>query len=153
MLEWILVLHVIAGAMWFGGQVYVEGLMAGAAKTRDSSTILGVAQRTSETSTRLFVLAAVLLLGTGVWIVLDVKSGYGFEMMFVSIGFLVVLIGLGLSLFYVRPRGAELKQTIEQEGLTSTAALGIAKKLGMVSHLMTLLVAVALVVMVLKTGE
>jgi uncharacterized membrane protein len=152
MIEWIVVLHVMAGAAWFGGQVYVEGLMAAAGRTKDSGTILTVTRTIVKTSIRVSSGAAILLLITGVWIVLDDTKPYEFEQMFVSIGFLVVLIGLGITLFYFRPKAAELESAIEEQGLTSAAALATAKQMSMVSHIMTLLVTVALIVMVLQVG-
>ncbi|MEN8238442.1 MAG: DUF2269 family protein [Actinomycetota bacterium] len=152
MIEWIVVLHVLAGAAWFGGQVYVEGLMAAAARTKESSTILTITGNIVKTSVRVFSGAAVLLLITGVWIVLDESTPFEFEDLFVSIGFLIVLIGLGITLFYFRPKGAALDSAIAEQGVASTAALATAKQVSMVSHIMTLLVTIALIVMVLKTG-
>jgi uncharacterized membrane protein len=151
MIEWIIVFHVLAGAAWFGGHLFMEGMMAAAGRTKEPSTILTVNLGLVETSSRLFTVAGIIVLVTGVWIVVD-QPQYGFEMMFVSIGFLVVLIGLGVGLFYFRPKGAKLKELVAQEGATSTAALATAKQLAMVSHVMTLLVTIALIVMVLKPG-
>ena len=152
MIEWVVVLHVLAGAAWFGGHLFMEGLMAGAARTKDSGTMMTVMLGIVDTSARLFTAAGLLVLVTGIWIVIDLSPVYGFEMMFVSIGFLVVLIGLGVSIFFFRPKGAALKEAIAQQGVTSTAAAALAKQLSMVSHIMTLLVTIALVVMVLKPG-
>jgi uncharacterized membrane protein len=151
MIEWVVVFHVLAGAAWFGGHLFMEGMMAAAGRTKEPSTILTVNLGIVETSSRLFTVAGILVLLTGVWIVID-QPQYGFEMMFVSIGFLVVLIGLGVGIFYFRPKGAELKELVTKDGASSTAALAKAKQLAMVSHVMTLLVTIALIVMVLKPG-
>jgi len=152
MIEWVVVFHVMAGAAWFGGQVYIEGLMATAGRAKDSETILTITSTAVKTSVRVFSGAAILLLITGVWIVLDESTPFAFENMFISIGFLIVLIGLGITLFYLRPKAASLDAAIAEQGLTSTAALATAKQISMVSHIMTLLVTIALIVMVLHTG-
>ena len=152
MIEWIVVLHVLAGAAWFGGQVYVEGLLAAAARTKESGTILTITRTIVKTSVRVFSGAAILLLVTGVWIVLDESEPFEFEDMFVSIGLLIVLIGLGVTLLYFRPKGAALESAVAEQGSTSTAALEIAKQVSMVSHVMTLLVTIGLIVMVIKPG-
>ena len=152
MIEWIVVLHVLSGAAWFGGHVFIEGLMAAAGRSKEEGALPKAMLGIDATSSKLFTAAGILLLITGVWIVLDDKSPFAFEDMFVSIGFLIVLIGLGVGLFYFRPKGAALKEAIAQEGATSTTALAIGKQLSMVSHIMTLLVTIALVVMVLKPG-
>ncbi len=153
MIKWIVVLHVLSGAAWFGGQLYVEGLTASAARTKESSTIMTVTLRVAETSSRIFSIAGILLLVTGVWIVLDDSLPYGFDMMFVSIGFLIVIFGLGIGIFYFRPKGVELKEIVDQQGLTSVASLDKAKQVGMMSHVMTLLVTIAIIVMVLRPGS
>jgi uncharacterized membrane protein len=150
MLEWIVVFHVMAGAAWFGGQVYIEGLMATAGRAKDTATILTITGTAVKTSVRVFTGATILLLITGIWILLDGGSPFAFEDMFVSIGFLIVLVGLGITIFYFRPKGASLESDIAAEGLTSTTALATAKQISMVSHIMTLLVTIALIVMVLN---
>ena len=151
-MEWIVVFHVLAGAAWFGGHVFVEGLMAGAGRSKEEGALPKAMLAIDATSSRVFTAAGILLLITGVWIVLDKNSPFAFEDIFVSIGFLIVLIGLGVGFFYFRPKGAALKQAIEQEGATSATALALAKQISMVSHIMTLLVTIALVVMVIKPG-
>ena len=152
MIEWVIVFHVMAGAAWFGGPVYIEGLMATAGRAKDSETILTITSTAVKTSVRVFTGATILLLITGVWIVLDDASPFAFEDMFISIGFLIVLIGLGITIFYFRPKGASLESDVAENGLSSTTALAKAKQISMVSHIMTLLVTIAMITMVLKPG-
>ncbi len=151
MTQWIVVLHVMAGAAWFGGQVYVEGLMASAARTEDAGATFAIARAVGKTSVRVFSVSGLVLLISGVLIVLDSSTQYRFEDLFVSIGFLVVLIGLGVALFYFKPKGGELRAVVHEQGPASSDAAALLKQVSMVSHIMTLLVAIALVVMVLKT--
>jgi uncharacterized membrane protein len=54
MIEWVIVFHVLAGAAWFGGHIFMEGMMAAAGRTKEPSTILTVNLGIVDTSARLF---------------------------------------------------------------------------------------------------
>jgi len=141
----------MAGAFWFGGQVYIEGLMASAARTKDAATIMTVGGRVGETSQRLFLGAGILVLITGPWMVID-HGAFSFDMAFISIGFAVAVFAIALGLFYLKPKEEEVRQLVVEHGLTSPEAMAKAKEIGNVSHLVTLLLTIALIVMVLKPG-
>ncbi len=141
----------MAGALWFGGQVYVEGLIASAARTKDPATIMTVAGRVGATSQRLFLAAGILVLITGPWIVID-HGAFSFDMAFISIGFAIAVFTIALRLFYLMPRDEEVRQLVVEHGLTSPEAMAKAKEIGNISHLVTLLLTIALIVMVLKPG-
>ena len=151
MIKWVVVLHVMSGALWFGGQVYVEGLLASAGRTADPVTVMTILRRVAETSQRLFTAAGVLVLLTGIWIVID-RPAYRFEMLFVSIGFAIAIFGLALGQFYFKPKNDEIEAAIAEYGLTSDAAMNKAKQAGNIIHTGTLLMTVVLIVMVLKPG-
>jgi len=149
-MKWVLLIHVLAGAVLFGGQFYVEALMAAAARTKDPATIMTVGGKVGPTNGRLFPVAGILVLITGVWIVLD--SVYEFEMLFVSIGFALTIIALTIGLFFLKPGLAELGDLVAEHGSTSSEAMAKAKSLGTLGHVQTLLVTVIIIVMVLKPG-
>jgi len=149
-MEWVLLVHVLAGATLFGGQFYVEALMASAEKTKDPETIMTVGGKVGQTNARLFTPAGFIVLITGVWIVL--KSVYTFEMLFVTIGFALTIVVLAVGLLLLKPRQAELGELIAEHGLTSSEALAKAKALGNISHVQTLMVTIIIIVMVLKPG-
>jgi len=149
-MKWVLLIHVLAGAVLFGGQFYVEALMAAAARTKDPATIMTVGGKAGSTNGRLFPVAGILVLITGVWIVLD--SVYEFEMLFVSVGFALTIIALTIGLFFLKPGLAELGDLVSEHGPTSPEAMAKAKSLGTLGHVQTLLVTVIIIVMVLKPG-
>ncbi len=152
MSELIEVLHVMMAATWFGGQVYVEGLMASAARTKDPVVIMTVGGKVGQTSLRLFTIAGVLVFLTGIFMVFDSKRAWEFEMLFVVIGFVVAVLVMTLGVFYFKPKGQELGEIIREHGLTSELAMAKAKQIGNISHVATLLLTIALIVMVLKLG-
>ncbi len=152
MSDLILLLHVLAGALWFGGAVYVEGLMAGAARSKDPVTIMTMGVQAGRTSQRLFNIAGVTVFVTGIIIVLDSSRSWTFDMVFVSIGFALSVLIIALGLFYFKPNSDELDELIEEHGLTSDEAMAKGKQLGNMSHFATLLITIAMIAMVLKPG-
>jgi len=150
MSDLIEVLHVMAGALWFGGQVYVEGLMASAARTKDPMVIMTVGGRVGQTSLRLFTIAGLTVFLTGIAMVLDSSRAWRFETLFVAVGFVIAILVMTLGIFYFKPKGEELGGIIAEHGLTSEEALAKAKQIGTMSHVATALLTIAIIVMILK---
>jgi len=150
MVKWILLAHVLGGATWFGAHVYIEGLMASAARTRDPETIMTVGLKVTKTNDRVLGGAGLVTLVFGIWLVFE--SVYDFEMIFITIGFAVAVIGLAMGIFIFKPKGVELEELVAERGLTDPEAMAKMKSLGNLGHVMTLLVATAMILMVLKPG-
>jgi len=152
MSDLIQLLHVMTAAIWFGGQVYVEGIMATAARTKDPVVIMTVGGKVGQTSLRLFTIVGVLVFLSGIALVLDSSRAWEFETLFVVLGFVLAVLVMTLGVFYFKPKGLELREIIQEHGLTSDLAMAKAKQVGTISHAATLLLTIALIVMVLKPG-
>lgn len=149
-LQWILLAHVLGAATWFGAHVYVEGMMASATRTKDPETIMTVGLTVVKTNQRVLVGAGLVTLIFGIWLV--VESVYDFGMIFVDVGLIATTIVLALSLLIVGPKGKEMAKLVAEHGLTDPEAQGKMRHIGKLSRVMTLLVAVAMILMVLKPG-
>jgi uncharacterized membrane protein len=150
MTKWILLAHLIGGSTWFGAQVYIEALMASAARTKDPETIMTVGLKVARTNQRVLGAAGIITLIFGTWLVFE--SIYKFEMLFITIGFAVAIIGLALGFFIFKPKGEEIEEIVAERGLTDPEAMAKMKSLGNLGHVMTLLISIAMIVMVLKPG-
>jgi hypothetical protein len=149
-MKWVVLAHVMAGTTWFGGQVYVEALMASAVRTGDPETIMAIGVRVGKTNSRIFSIAGILALLFGTWIVLD--SVYTFEMLFVTLGFAITIIALAFGFFILKPKGVELDVLIAEKGLLDPETMAFAKSIGNIAHAQTLLVTIVLILMVLQPG-
>ncbi|MEN8041836.1 MAG: DUF2269 family protein [Actinomycetota bacterium] len=149
-MEWVVLIHVLAGAVLFGGQFYVESLMATAGRTKDPETIMTVGTKVGATNSRIFFPAGLVVLITGIWIVLG--RSFTFEMLFVTIGFALTILALANGLFLIKPRFLEVGEFIEEKGLTDPETMAKAKALGNLGHVQTLFVTIIIIVMVLKPG-
>ena len=89
MYKWLLLGHVVGGAMLFGGHVYVESLAAAAGRAKDDIGYMTVMMRGGEAANRVMGVASVLTIVFGVWLVLD-SAAFEFEDLFISIGLLAV---------------------------------------------------------------
>lgn len=67
---------------------------------------------TVDLGTRLYTPAAVVLLATGIWLVLQTDA-YAFSNAFVSLGFLTVILGAILAMAVFGPRGREAAELFE----------------------------------------
>lgn len=150
MAKWILLAHLLGASTWFGGTVYVEGLMAGAKRTKDPETIMMVGLKVAKTNQRVLVWAGYVTLIFGVWMVFI--SVYEFEMLFITIGLSVAIIGLALGQFLSKPKVAEVEEIVAERGLADPEAITKMKVVGTLGHVMTLLLAIAMIVMVLQPG-
>ncbi len=150
-MKWVLLAHVMAGTTWFGGQVYVEALMASAVRTGDPGTIVTVGVRAGNTSNRIFSIAGILAVISGVWIVLN--SVYTFEMLFVTLGLGITVIALAFGFFILKPKDAELEVLVAERGLLDRETMAFARSVGNLAHVQTLLVTIVLILMVLQPGR
>jgi len=149
-MKWVVLAHIMSGATWFGGQVFVEALMASAVRTGDPETIMTIGVRVGKTSSRIFSIAGILAVIFGVWIVLN--SLYTFEMLFVTLGFAFTIIALAFGFFIIKPKDVELDALIAEKGFLDPETMAFAKSVGNLAHVQTLLVTIVMILMVLQPG-
>lgn len=151
-MEWVKLGHVLFAAVWFGGAVYIEALMANAKRTNDPMVLGTVAKRVGETNSRIFGISGILTLAFGIWLILYDGSPWEFSDMFISIGFLIVIIALGMGIFFFAPQGKKIDTIIAERGPSDPEVKVLGDRINMAMHFSTLLLLVAMVVMVIKPG-
>jgi len=149
--DWLLLFHVLFATIWFGGSVYLEGLIATAGRTGEQAAVTAVYRRIAPTNRRLFSIAGIGTILFGFWLVLE-KEAWQFESVWVAVGIGAALLAIGLDLFYETPKGAKIVSLVEANGEGDTEAAEIAKQGSMVGHVRTLLLFVALIMMIFKPG-
>lgn len=146
--NWILFGHIIGATVWFGGAVTYESLGAVASRSGDPTEYTRYVYTAGKASSRVMPVAAFITLIFGVWLVID--GPYEFSDLFISIGFLAIIIGIGMGIFYLMPRGNKLTELVDKNGLDDPTAAALAKQIGMADHVQTLVVAIAMFAMVFK---
>ena len=142
----LLILHIAGVGTWLGAnvvQAFVPPLAA-----RSGSETLGWWYRTSAVmSSRLYMPAAILILVTGIFLVLQ-NDSYGFGSTFVTIGFGMIVVGAVLGMVVFGPSGeaaADAAESGDEPGLIRSA--GRIARYGLID---TLLLLFTITVMVLK---
>ena len=147
----LLFLHVLFAVAWLGGSIYIEALLAGARRANDGRVWMRTFLSIADTNKRLFTVAAIGTVVFGFWLVLD-GAAYEFEQGWVVLAIVVVLVAIALSLFYLGPRADQVAGLVADNGLEDVEAVALAQQVVNVSHLNTLLLAIALVAMIWKPG-
>lgn len=150
-MDFVVLLHVLAGTTWFGGHVYVESLMAAAGRTGDPERIATVGLGVVKTNGRLFGAAGIIAIITGVWIVLATPA-YEFETLFVSLGLILTFGALIFGFAVLKPREEKLEGLAAEKGLTDPGFMAELKKTAGLGRAMTLAVTIVIILMVLKPG-
>ena len=148
--EWLLLFHVLFAAVWLGGSVYIEGLLANASRTGDPNEPMRTALRVFPTNKRLFGIAGTGALVFGFWLVFE--TTWTFEMAWVAIALVLTLIAIALGIFYFGPRGDVIAARVAEHGIDDGEARAQLRQVGMMGHVSSLLIFVAFVLMIFKPG-
>ena len=149
-MDFLVLVHMLAGATWFGGHVYIEGLMATAVRTNDPNAIMTIGVRVAKTNGRVLMAAGFITLITGVLIVLN--SNWEFEELFITIGLVLTVLSLAFAVFVLKPKEDRIEDLAEEHGLTAPETVAEMQRAALYGRGMTVVVTIVIVVMILKPG-
>lgn len=152
MYEWLLFFHVLGAVAWLGGSIYIESLMAGAARTRDPRTIMRTALRVIDSNTRVFTVAPALTVIFGIWLVIDGPGVRGFERFWVTAAFLLTLAVVAMGVLFFNPHGRRLTALVEERGMEDPESMAIGRRIGTMGHVSTGILLVVFALMIFKPG-
>ena len=137
-------------AVWLGGSIYIEGLLANASRTGDPKDLMRTALRVFPTNKRLFGVAGVGTVVFGFWLVFE--TAWTFEMAWVAIALALTIVAIVIGIFYFGPRGDAIATRVAEHGLDDPEATAQLRQIGTVGHVNALLIFVAFVLMIFKPG-
>jgi hypothetical protein len=144
----LLVVHIAAAGTWLGANI-IQAIVPSRAAKQGPVAAAGWFRVAARLSTRLYMPVGILLVLTGIWMVLD-SEVFSFASVFVSIGFVVIVIGALLGKFVFEPGSEQAAQAFEAGDQSAIkAAVGRVAAFGTVD---TLLVLFAITAMVIKLG-
>ena len=94
-------IHILAAIVWVGGSIMAQ-FYARRLAAADPAHRLGFARDLRFVAAKVFVPSAFVVLGAGVWMVID-APGFDFEDTFVVIGLSAVGVSLATALLYLIP--------------------------------------------------
>jgi hypothetical protein len=144
--DFLLVLHIAGAGTWLGANI-VQAIVPPMAIKQGSAAASGWYRIAGRLSTVLYMPAAILILITGVFMVLQ-SDVYSFGSLFVTIGFITIVIGALFGKFVFDPVSTRAADAIDaDDGPAIKAATGRLATFGVID---TLLVVVTITVMVLR---
>lgn len=144
----LLVLHIAAAGTWLGANV-VQAVVPSMAARQGQAAAAGWYRVTAGLSAKLYMPVGIVVAVTGIWMLL-ISDAYDFSSVFVSIGFVVIVIGALLGKFVFEPGAERTARAIESGDQTAIKAAS--GRMAMFGTIDTLLVLFAIAVMVLKLG-
>ncbi len=146
--EFLLFIHILAVTAWLGANV-TQFVVTPAMQKTGGAPAAEWMRQVVRLGTRVYSPAAVLILVTGVWMVLR-NSLFEFEQVFVTVGFITVIVGMAFGMRVFGPGGRDVA-ALHDAG-DETAAAVAHKRLAVFGIVDTALVVIAIWMMVDKTG-
>lgn len=145
----LLIIHIVAVALWLGGSVMNGVINAKLASTGDVGANARLARVETSLGQQFYMPASILTLLSGIGLVL-ISDAWGFGEIWVSVGFLSIIVAAILGPVRFLPLSREIADAYEAGDAERAGAAS--QKIAMWSTLNTLLIVVALVLMVYKPG-
>ena len=149
MSDTLLVIHILAVAVWFGG-ILALSFAASTLQGADAAARRWFADAQLAVGRIVFSAAGILTLISGIWLVIDSERGISMGSTFVSIGFLVVIIGTVLGIGVYAPACKQMIAAVDAGDAASEAAAS--RKLTTTNAVNAILLLVAVVAMVGEWG-
>lgn len=148
--ELLVIVHILAAAVWIGGGVTVALLASRAWASRDDARVVELSRMGDHVGTRMFAPAAFVLLGAGAWAVAEGNWEWGDA--WVSIGLAGWVLGFVSALAWHNREGHRIREAVADGGAAGPRARRVAT-IGMAVGLAELAVLVVVVwAMVAKPG-
>ena len=143
-----MILHILAAAAWIGAGIY-NGYIGPRFVALGGEGAGSFVRVVSGAMTAYFMPAGILTLLTGAGLVL-VNDAFGWGDLFVTIGLAVVVVTTLIGALVMGPTAKAAVGALDAGDMPTAGAAG--RKLGLWGRVITLLLVVAVVFMVLKTG-
>lgn len=149
--KFLLLVHVVAVIVWLGGAFMLGLLFERAQRSKDESTVLGLARMGEFLGKAVFNPAGIITLAAGVWLVIE--ADFEFSEAWISIGFLGIATGAILGMAFYPKAFRQVQAGIEADGLLSNDTLAALRRLRLVSTLEWAFLVVVVWAMVFKPGS
>jgi len=143
--ELVKYVHIVCAIVWVGGATYSQLLGVLVARSGDPTDVPKLARNFERIGTRVFLPASILLFLAGLFMTIN---RWAFTNLWISIGIALWLVSVIIGAVYVGPRLPKMAAAFDTEGATSPIALGLLRRIILISRaeLAMLFVIVALMV-------
>ena len=145
MYELVKYVHILCAIIWVGGAAYSQLLGVLVSRSTDPNDLPKLARNFAQIGTMVFLPASIILFLAGLFMTVN---RWAFQQTWISIAIALWLVSVFSGAVYVGPRLAKMAGAFDTEGPTSGTALGLLRKIILVSRaeLVMLFVIVGLMV-------
>ena len=146
--DWILFIHILAGATWVGGLIYANVLMIATAKAGDSVALVDTALRVGKVNRTMLPPAGAITVLAGIYLVSDrwdFGDGWVSASLALALGVIAVAVG------FMVPESRKVEREVAANGPGPAVGARL-RRIGMLARLFTLVVAFVLLLMIWKPG-
>lgn len=114
LLDWVLWVHILAGALWIGGIMWQEGQTAGARRQGDEAYVRAFLDAQS-TNGKLYPAATLLVFGTAIWMIIG-RDYLDFGVLWINISFALFIVSFALGIAYYGRAERRIRADLETGG-------------------------------------
>ena len=123
----LLFLHILGAALWIGGEAAMVALRAFALRSGDRQRTVALVRDTDRLNSLVISPAVGVLLGAGIWLVLE--GHWGFDRFFVVFGLAGFTVSSLLGGMFTFPSGKALHKAAEEHGPDSAQVGSLLKRI------------------------
>ena len=142
-------LHVLLGAIWIGGVMYAEALIATVGKEGKEAYTRQLI-RTQTNAGRIYPVIVPLIAVSAVYLIID--GGWEWGALWISISFAIWLLGMVMGITYFTPRAKRFEAQLAEAGVTDELHAEV-RSLHMVARVEIIVLAVLLAMMIWQPGS
>ncbi len=147
LLDWVLWVHIVTGALWIGGVMWQEGHTAGARREGEERYVRAVL-RAQATNGKLYPAVTLIVFGTAIWLIVG-RDYLDFGILWINIAFALFIISFATGIAYFSRTERRLSAELASGGFTAEIAAKV-RTMHTVARVETILLLVLVWLMVFK---
>lgn len=144
-------LHVLAAVIWVGGAAATQVYAIRATNSNDPTRMAALAKDAEFVGTRVFTPASLLVLGLGIWMVID-REEIAFGDTWIVLGLIGILFSALVGSIFLGPESGRIGKLIDAEGAESPEVSRRLKRIFLVSRVELVVLLLVVVDMVVRPG-
>lgn len=148
LLDWVLWLHVVAGALWIGGIMWQEANTAAARRMGGDEAYVTTFLSSQATNGRIYPVATIVVLGTAIWMILG-RDYLAWDQLWINISFGIFIISFVTGIAYFSRTERQISEAFEAGGYSPEISQRV-RTMHMVGRVETILLLALVWLMVFK---
>jgi len=149
LLDWVLFVHIVAGALWIGGVMWQEAHVAAHRREGEEAYVLAFL-RAQATNGKVYPVATILVIGTALWMVFG-RDYLSFGTLWIDIATVLFLLSFATGIGYYSRGSKKADEAIRQGGYTPEIGASI-RTMHMIGRIETIVLLVLVWLMVFQPG-